>query len=55
MVMVRNKPTPIRAHRDCSTVWITDNGEKESETLMRHSFATVSEAKKWMNNPTLSI
>ena len=46
------KPVPYRKHRNHNTVWVT--GGDKNTTIMSRVFEFVSEAKAWMNEPTIS-
>lgn len=42
------------AHRDGSKVWVT-TGKDKLVTVFQHCFEFVSQAKKWIDHPTLGV
>jgi len=46
------KKKTYRAHRNGTEVWVT-SGDK-GVTIMKHVYKYVSQAKNWMNNPSLN-
>ena len=50
----RGKTAPYIAHRNKNTVWATRKTEKNnSVAVFTRTFEFVSQAKNWMNRPTV--